>query len=154
MAQSWVSRRLVSAASEEPELWGNAGEEDAAALAAEAVRLEGTLHGNCAFRTLLEGPLSQPTMAQLFAGGVATAVFPAVIRYAGQVHTVLVWSAQSWFCSGKPMQHRHAHGSANGLDGPGAQFQGMVQRQASCNSQSHHLRCFLRCVSSMEICGA
>ena len=85
-----ASLRLLSAASEEPELWGNAGEEDAAALAAETARLEGTLLGDCAFRTLLEGPLSQPTMAQLFAGGVATAVFPAAIRYAGGVYTLLV----------------------------------------------------------------
>eukprot|EP00208_Stichococcus_sp_RCC1054_P004877 CAMPEP_0206144824 /NCGR_PEP_ID=MMETSP1473-20131121/25491_1 /ASSEMBLY_ACC=CAM_ASM_001109 /TAXON_ID=1461547 /ORGANISM="Stichococcus sp, Strain RCC1054" /LENGTH=291 /DNA_ID=CAMNT_0053540797 /DNA_START=375 /DNA_END=1246 /DNA_ORIENTATION=- len=72
-------RRVLGAASEDSELWGGASDADSAAVASEVVRLEGALLGG-SFRALLEGPLAQPAMVQLFAGGVVQTVFPTVTR--------------------------------------------------------------------------
>lgn len=74
-----LTRRVLGAASQDPELWGDASDADSAAVASELVRLESALLGG-SFRALLEGPLSQPAMAQLFAGGVVTTVFPTLTR--------------------------------------------------------------------------
>lgn len=70
---------MLGAASEDSELWGGASDADSAAVASEVVRLEGALLGG-SFRALLEGPLAQPAMVQLFAGGVVQTVFPTVTR--------------------------------------------------------------------------